>query len=435
MKGDDQGAYFHPKFQRNRKELIAEIRRLPAKASLLTFEQVISANKQLPALRFGGVSKKKTLSAAQTAAAAVNVTPVTTSRSRGSKFTQLTMSTTKKLLNAARERVGGAHSPAVVSASSAAIVSSDDGYASEHRQRIGTPTPQESTSTPTATTSTSSHNLRIKVKRSYLSTANDDYEYDSPGGGYGGGGGYGSGSGRNVKSKGSSSGLQHAPLTKSRITANIGYAMEQLKTQHIKHKQEAAPVLATTHSSSLPMVANPPQLQRQITSSNLLSSATQQQTVQQQPQQQQQQQKAFSVTKFYPAGDFDFASPFGQVQVQVLGHQQLGSSARKGATSTDTSACASSPPLSAPTPASLSSSSSSSHVEEWLLSSRSSDLFDDLIDFFAPPSACNTFADAATTDTMGGGGNEDHGNEDQGSDEEQHFPHQPMVAARNEVYM
>eukprot|EP01035_Chromulina_nebulosa_P017752 gene17752-23351_t len=32
-KGEDQGAYFHPKFQRNRKDLLLEIRRLPGKGS------------------------------------------------------------------------------------------------------------------------------------------------------------------------------------------------------------------------------------------------------------------------------------------------------------------------------------------------------------------------------------------------------------------
>ena len=30
-KGEDQGSYFHPKFQRHRKDMLFEIRRLPAK--------------------------------------------------------------------------------------------------------------------------------------------------------------------------------------------------------------------------------------------------------------------------------------------------------------------------------------------------------------------------------------------------------------------
>ena len=32
-KGDDHGAYFHPNFQRGRKDLVTNIRRLPVKAS------------------------------------------------------------------------------------------------------------------------------------------------------------------------------------------------------------------------------------------------------------------------------------------------------------------------------------------------------------------------------------------------------------------
>lgn len=42
-KGEDQGAYFHPKFQRNRKDLLGDIKRLPAKGTLPTYEQVINA--------------------------------------------------------------------------------------------------------------------------------------------------------------------------------------------------------------------------------------------------------------------------------------------------------------------------------------------------------------------------------------------------------
>jgi hypothetical protein len=56
-KGEDQGSYFHPKFQRDRKDLISEIRRLPGKGSLPTMEQFISQN-QLPFERFGGATKK-----------------------------------------------------------------------------------------------------------------------------------------------------------------------------------------------------------------------------------------------------------------------------------------------------------------------------------------------------------------------------------------
>eukprot|EP00601_Ochromonadales_sp_CCMP2298_P005453 CAMPEP_0173207604 /NCGR_PEP_ID=MMETSP1141-20130122/22027_1 /TAXON_ID=483371 /ORGANISM="non described non described, Strain CCMP2298" /LENGTH=147 /DNA_ID=CAMNT_0014133911 /DNA_START=74 /DNA_END=514 /DNA_ORIENTATION=+ len=57
-KGEDQGAYFHPKFQRSRREMMAEIKRLPPKGSLQTLEQVMNANRQLPSERFGGTKKR-----------------------------------------------------------------------------------------------------------------------------------------------------------------------------------------------------------------------------------------------------------------------------------------------------------------------------------------------------------------------------------------
>lgn len=57
-KGEDQGAYFHPKFQRGRKDLIPEIKRLPPKGSLPTLEQVMNSCKQLPSERYGGVRNK-----------------------------------------------------------------------------------------------------------------------------------------------------------------------------------------------------------------------------------------------------------------------------------------------------------------------------------------------------------------------------------------
>jgi hypothetical protein len=44
-KGDDQGAYFHPKFQRDRKDLIDDITRLPAKGAMETLEDVMSASR------------------------------------------------------------------------------------------------------------------------------------------------------------------------------------------------------------------------------------------------------------------------------------------------------------------------------------------------------------------------------------------------------
>eukprot|EP01038_Epipyxis_sp_PR26KG_P005312 gene5312-7376_t len=56
-KGEDQGSYFHPKFQRSRKDLIGEIRRLPRKGSLPTMQEFISTT-HLPSERFGGIVKK-----------------------------------------------------------------------------------------------------------------------------------------------------------------------------------------------------------------------------------------------------------------------------------------------------------------------------------------------------------------------------------------
>ena len=46
-KGEDQGAYFHPKFQRNRKDLLSEIHRLPGKGTLSTLEQVLNNNNDI----------------------------------------------------------------------------------------------------------------------------------------------------------------------------------------------------------------------------------------------------------------------------------------------------------------------------------------------------------------------------------------------------
>lgn len=51
-KGENQGTYFHPKFQRGRKDLLMEIKRLPPKGSLPTIEEVISAADQLPSERY-----------------------------------------------------------------------------------------------------------------------------------------------------------------------------------------------------------------------------------------------------------------------------------------------------------------------------------------------------------------------------------------------
>jgi hypothetical protein len=44
-KGEDAGAYFHPKFQRNEPDLINQITRLPAKAALETLEEVMNASR------------------------------------------------------------------------------------------------------------------------------------------------------------------------------------------------------------------------------------------------------------------------------------------------------------------------------------------------------------------------------------------------------
>ena len=47
-KGDDHGAYFHPNFQRGRKDLVANIRRLPVKANNSASADSQSAENEAP---------------------------------------------------------------------------------------------------------------------------------------------------------------------------------------------------------------------------------------------------------------------------------------------------------------------------------------------------------------------------------------------------
>jgi hypothetical protein len=47
-KGDDTGAYFHPKFRRGREEMLAEIKRMSNKDDLESLEEVMSQNHQQP---------------------------------------------------------------------------------------------------------------------------------------------------------------------------------------------------------------------------------------------------------------------------------------------------------------------------------------------------------------------------------------------------
>jgi hypothetical protein len=58
-KGEDAGAYFHPKFQRNEPDLINQITRLPAKAALETLEEVMNASRA-PAVR-SQIPRKRSL--------------------------------------------------------------------------------------------------------------------------------------------------------------------------------------------------------------------------------------------------------------------------------------------------------------------------------------------------------------------------------------
>lgn len=57
-KGEDQGCYFHPKFQRNRKDLLTEIKRLPEKGTLQTYDQVMAALNSRPSERFAAKRKQ-----------------------------------------------------------------------------------------------------------------------------------------------------------------------------------------------------------------------------------------------------------------------------------------------------------------------------------------------------------------------------------------
>eukprot|EP01031_Cornospumella_fuschlensis_P034334 gene34334-41559_t len=51
-KGEDQGCYFHPKFQRRRRDLLSEIKRMPIKGSLPTYDQLRSYSNKLPTERY-----------------------------------------------------------------------------------------------------------------------------------------------------------------------------------------------------------------------------------------------------------------------------------------------------------------------------------------------------------------------------------------------
>lgn len=50
-RGEDVGCYFHPKFHQGRKDLLKEIKRLPPKGSLMTYEEVLEAHARLSAKR------------------------------------------------------------------------------------------------------------------------------------------------------------------------------------------------------------------------------------------------------------------------------------------------------------------------------------------------------------------------------------------------
>lgn len=58
-KGDDQGCYFHPKFQRARKDLLAEIKRLPEKGSLQTYDELMRSKSNLPGDLYGSNGNKR----------------------------------------------------------------------------------------------------------------------------------------------------------------------------------------------------------------------------------------------------------------------------------------------------------------------------------------------------------------------------------------
>lgn len=47
-KGEDQGCYFHPRFQRGRRDLLHEIKRLPVKGSLPSYDQLLSSTRPGP---------------------------------------------------------------------------------------------------------------------------------------------------------------------------------------------------------------------------------------------------------------------------------------------------------------------------------------------------------------------------------------------------
>eukprot|EP00981_Chlorochromonas_danica_P011659 scaffold4203_cov166-Ochromonas_danica.AAC.5 len=67
-KGEDQGCYFHPKFQRDRKELLHEIKRLPIKGTLQSYDQVLHASGKSNADR---LSNKRKIIATQSKASMI----------------------------------------------------------------------------------------------------------------------------------------------------------------------------------------------------------------------------------------------------------------------------------------------------------------------------------------------------------------------------
>lgn len=52
-RGPDQGCYFHPKFQKNRRDLLPEVKRLPAKGTLPSYDQFWSSLKNSSSLADG----------------------------------------------------------------------------------------------------------------------------------------------------------------------------------------------------------------------------------------------------------------------------------------------------------------------------------------------------------------------------------------------
>lgn len=58
-KGPDQGCYFHPKFQYNRRDLLHEVKRLPEKGSLPSYDEFITSMSTLPIEPIAAKSRKR----------------------------------------------------------------------------------------------------------------------------------------------------------------------------------------------------------------------------------------------------------------------------------------------------------------------------------------------------------------------------------------